>query len=461
MSEHAKAEVLERFLLGQLTPEEARRVLAHLVGCSQCRTEAGSLGAFLRDFEQIELEAREAGSDLTPEEAAVSAESLTIYDEAIERALSAVRLHGGKARERKVKAERVLKLLLRKGLGALNARIHGWYPIYEALLTRAQALRHESPQKMVDHTFWALWVSGYLGHEGFTREQVADLRTRAHAEHGNALRVAERFLEAEREFENAAAWQRVGTGDPLIALRLADLWASLLGTRHRYNEALAVLRQVHSLSVRLGDRHREGRALLSKALYTGYMGKPLEAIGLIDEGLRKVDFHREPDLKASSLRNRLLFMVDGGLFQEALELMERDRGQFLGDGGRLDQAKLVWIEGRLHGALGRLDRAEETLRDVIAVFQGERIQAHAAMASLDLAVILMHRNATDEACRLADDAFAVFRSLKLNDAQAEALIVLREALEQRIVTAGFLKSLVEFLRRAEHDPYARYEPRFH
>ncbi|HYG65508.1 MAG TPA: hypothetical protein VEL74_23200, partial [Thermoanaerobaculia bacterium] len=87
-------------------------------------------------------------------------------------------------------------------------------------------------------------------------------------------------------------------------------------------------------------------------------------------------------------------------------------------------------------------------------------RAHAAMASLDLAVILMHRNASDEACLLADEAFGVFRGLKINDAQVEALLVLREVLEQRIVTAGFLQSLVDFLRRAEHDPYARYEPRF-
>lgn len=458
MNEHPRAEVLERFLLGQLPPGEARSVVAHLMaGCATCRSAVGDFGRFLRDVERAP---RAAEADLTAAEAEVPAEALAVYDEPIERALAAVRLHGNKARVRKAKTEKVLALLARNGWGRLNPRVHGWFPIYEALLTRTQALRHESPQDMVEHAFWAVWVSAFLEKDGFTREQTADLRARAHAEHGNALRVAERFHEAERAFEKAASWQRVGTGDPLIALRLADLWASLLGTRHRYGDALMVLRQVHALSVRMGDRHREGRCVIKKALYTGYMGQPLEAIRLIDEGLRKVDLVREPDLEAPALRNRLLFMVDCGLFQEALELVEGRRDQFLGGGGRLDRAKLAWIEGRIQGALRQLDRAEELLREVAVEFQDLGIHAHAALASLDLAVILMHRNAADEACRLADEAFAVFRSLRINDAQAEALIVLREALEQRIVTAGFLQSLVDFLRRAEHDPHARYEPRF-
>lgn len=459
MEEHPRHDVLLKFLLGELAPEGVRSVTAHLVdGCPACGKELEELARFLYELETGT--GPTAGAELTPEEAAIPADSLSGYDSAIDRALSAVRLHGVKALKRKTQTKRVLQLMEKSGMRHVSVRSQGRYPVYEAALARAQALRHEDPQEMVFFTWFALRASLNMEEEGFTDKQIADFRAKAFGESANALRVAERLGEAEKDIDLAFKWARSGTGDPAIEVRLMKIRASLLGTQHRYWEAVKLLQRVHASYLRLGDRHEAGRALITQGIYTSYFQDAPSAIELIERGAELVDERRDPGLKTTVLQNQLWILVDHGLFTEAGELL-REKGALLEIlAGKLDRAKLEWLEGRLMAGTGQPELAEVLLREAVATFSSLDSRGHAALASLDLAVVVMHRGDTEEAFQLANEAFLVFRRLKINDAQVEALLVLREALESRIVTAGFLQSIADFLRRAEHDPYARYEPVF-
>ena len=85
---------------------------------------------------------------------------------------------------------------------------------------------------------------------------------------------------------------------------------------------------------------------------------------------------------------------------------------------------------------------------------------HEALITIDLASAVMCQGRSAEASELALEALQVFARLKLRDRAREALVVLAEALEAGLLTAALLDSVAEFLRRAEHDRQARFQPRF-
>jgi tetratricopeptide (TPR) repeat protein len=457
LSDHFPSALLEKFLSGELSPDETRSVVAHLVrGCEQCRAAMGPTAELLLDLEAAEQEEAWLGAEDIEDMAGEAAG----YDAALDRALAAVRLHGEKTLKRKAKVKRALKLLTEKGLAPLSTRKQGRYPLYEALLRRSWQLRHSDPQEMVSLAWFAVQVAAILGRDGFTTDQVSDFQAQALGELGNALRVADRLPEAEEMLARADSYWKVGTGNPSIALRLLDLRASLLGTQHRYREALELLEKIYGLQLEASDQHGAGRALIKKGIYTGHSGDLQAAVDLLERGASMVQVERDSGLPMVARYNQLWFLVDYGLLEEAASILARHRKGLFKVGERLNRAKLCWVEGRIYGGLGDLERAELMLRKARLDLAAAGAKGHAATVALDLAAVLMHRREYEEVRRLAEEAYTAFCEAKIHDSQAEALLTLREAFEAQIVTAGFLRSVADFLRRAEHNPNARYEPSF-
>jgi hypothetical protein len=88
------------------------------------------------------------------------------------------------------------------------------------------------------------------------------------------------------------------------------------------------------------------------------------------------------------------------------------------------------------------------------------VRGHEAIVGLDLAAVVMRQGRHREGLVYAAEALQEFTRLQLDDQIAEALLVLAEAITQRLVTATLVQSVADFVRKAEHDPRARYEPRF-
>jgi hypothetical protein len=382
-----------------------------------------------------------------------------MYEVAVTQAIEAVRLHGRLAPERTAKFRQALALLTDRGLDALDHRRFGLYASVKALLARSWQLRHENPEQMVYFAYFAASISKRLEKEGFAQEKVMDLRARAVGEYANALRVADRLVEAEDHLREAFQLAALGTGDSAVELRLQDLKASLLGTQHRYSEAVQLLDHLYAASLMHGDRHRAGRVLITKGLYVGYSGDVDEALALLEKGSAMLDATRDSELARLALHNRLNFLVEDARLESALALLEQHR-DLLRSGGQLDRCKLLLAESRICAGLGLLDLAEESYYEVKAGFLALGVDGHAALSALELATVLMRQGKSSEARQFATEALQVFTRLNIPDTQVEALLVLAEALRSELLSAGLLQSVGEFLRRAEHDPKARYQPRF-
>jgi len=82
--------------------------------------------------------------------------------------------------------------------------------------------------------------------------------------------------------------------------------------------------------------------------------------------------------------------------------------------------------------------------------------------TIDLAAVILRqsRNRYTEAVTLAIEALTTFTQLQVKPQMVEALHVLAHAVKDGIVTAALLQSVADFVRKAEHDRWARYQPRF-
>ena len=124
--------------------------------------------------------------------------------------------------------------------------------------------------------------------------------------------------------------------------------------------------------------------------------------------------------------------------------------------------KFRWLEGRVEAGLRNFLRAEEIFREVQAGLTGAGLKFQSALASLDLADVLLNRKEAAEAREIILQAVEVFKGLGIDRERFMAVVLLRYAVEQgtaAFALAEMLAEVIAFLRRAEHDPNARFEPR--
>ncbi|HEX2643771.1 MAG TPA: hypothetical protein VHU81_12330 [Thermoanaerobaculia bacterium] len=452
MTEHPTGSELEQFLDGSLPRERTRRVLIHLLrGCDSCQ-------AAIRPKAVSLFQAGVEGEDLSR----LRPEDLAAFLPVLERSVPP-RTRRILRRHPRRPASRFLPRG-EKGGAALPARSPGAYPVYEALLARSWSFRQDSPRKMVEYAWYATRAAACLQQEGLTPEEALDLQARALGELANAYRVADRLEEAEKTLGDAEALSRQGTGEAFLALRLAELRAALLAARHRYPEAVALLGRLADELLERDERHAAGRVRISQGAFTGYLGGPPEAVDealrLLDLGLGLVDPEREPQLGAAACLERVELLIAAGRLERAQADLAAWRESLLGSDRRLDRARVVSLEGRIQAGLGCFQLAEGALREARDIFEDLDVKGPWALACLDLGVALAGLGRTAEARGLAEESLWVFRHLRIAFGVLEALCLLDDVLQSDLLSAGFLERLARFVRRAEHEPAARFDPGF-
>src|SRR5262249_51528430 len=155
--------------------------------------------------------------------------------------------------------------------------------LFEALLEKAWGLRREDPGQMIQMSLLAAQIAQKLSARRYGAQKLLDFQCRAWTELGNAYRVADQLDAAYSAFCRAYTLYEQGTQDKAILIRLLDFQASLAADRRHFGLACTVLLTLQKQYLAAGDRQRAGRALVSRALYTGYSGKPEEAIDLLQE----------------------------------------------------------------------------------------------------------------------------------------------------------------------------------
>lgn len=436
MKDHLTSEEISAFVRGELAPERTRVLIQHVIrGCPTCcATSAPILGL--------------GQPGPSPDE----------YDAAVDRAYKTARRFA-RTREREArKARRIAVEIQERGLEALGTLKKSEPALVEALLTRSWSLRHEDPVKMAEFARLATLAARDLDAVALGPQRVSDIKCRAHAELGNALRVNELFDEAQTAFHRAYNHYRQGSQDPLLLARWLDFQSSFYRARRRFKAARNCLLLAYTIYIRQGHQHLAGRAILSMGIFTGYAGEPEKALGLLSEGLSLIDETLDPELAFTGIHNQIWFLADCGRFDQAERLLFQNRGRYEGQ-GKLNRLRMRWMEGRIDTGLGRHERAAAIFAEVKAGFDEANLGFPAALASLDQALALMRRGRTSDAREIAMDAAESFRGLGVEREMLTAILFLREAFRLGVAQVSLLEDVIAFLRRAEHDPDARFDPR--
>ena len=446
MNDHPTAAELEGFVWNRVSSGRARDIVAHLVhGCEPCQTAlvphlAGLLGA------------------AEPPEALLSAREDAGYDAALDRAFAAAFRRSEELKEeRKREALSLISDISLEELPEVPPHLRG-VPLFEALLERSWSLRHENPEEMVKVAELARVLAERLEPGELRAQSIADIQCRAWIELGNAHRVADDLPEAEQALGRATELFMQGTQDELLAVRLFDVQASLLGDLRRFDLAATALDLVFAICKRRGNEHLAGRALISKGMCIGYQGSSEEAIRCIGQGLSLIDEDHDPRLVFLALHNQARLLADCGRLREARATLWKLKTRGLDGGGRISELKIRWLEGQINASLGELERAETALLDVRLGFEQAGLGYKAALAGLELGLVRLRRGQTGAAIQEVLAAVDVFLSLGIAREAGASVLLLRKTLDRKILDAALLEHVIGQLQRTEKAAGGPFEP---
>lgn len=438
MSEHPTPAELEAFIKGNLPLRRFPSIARHLL--RRCSTCISYLAPYYRSL--------------------LSTDSVA-DEEIFNRTLMAFRCHRRYLRLEGIRQRKVANLF--EGGGGWEALVKSEIPLrglgaLKALLDQIWGIRHENLNEMVRLARQAVEVSGRLDPRWHSKLEVADWQARAWGECGNALRASDDLDEAERAFGIAFEFLLQGTGDAHLKARLHDLYASYLGTRRAFDLAFTALDIVHATYLELGDAHLAGKALVTKAIYLHYSGQSEQALVVNQLAMSSVDFIRDPSLIHFSIHNQIWFLISCGKFVEAKKELFRRSGSLYAIDGRINKIRLRWLQAQVNAGLKEWLSAEQGLLQVKEGFEEEGMGFHAALASLDLALVWMHQDRYEETEKMVIEVADVFVALRIQREAFGAIMVLKEAFEREMATLGLLKDVVEFLRRWYLNPNERFLP---
>jgi tetratricopeptide (TPR) repeat protein len=506
MSEHPTAAELEGLVRGDLSRDQARSVVRHLLrGCESCVAHIAPYASLLlagpaaaRHAEHAEnysqaspappagdavpaglsgswpRTSRRAGSRLgvqgAPATPTTPSPALTFavsppqgvggdepdrsllehaYDRAIDRAFAAVMRHGEHAARFGARAGKALARLTAEqleGLRELPADLRG-FAGYEALLDRSWAMRREDPKQMVKLAELAVDAAAGLGEEGFSAGQVEDFQARAAIELANAYRVMDRLEEAQAGLEAARRHYREGSQDRLLGARLLEVEANVHGDGGEFGEALAALDRALRVYRRHGDPHLAGRSLIKKGLYTARAGRQQEAIELLTEGLAMIDPRQDGPLVLAAVHNTACCLLQGGRYREARSLLWRHLSLYEQHAGRQDRLKLRWLQAQIYAGLGDFVRAERAFEEVRLGLREAGKSHSEAMATVELADLRLRQGREDVARGLAVEAAELVLGLDIGREASAALEVQKARIQgTAVVTPELVGQILQLLR---------------
>ncbi len=448
MSEHPSAEDLRGLFFGGVPEERLRAAVLHLLrGCPECRAAA--------------FEHARAMAAPFPREAQIPPETDKAYDAAIRRSIQAARRYLEQEEKLPGRIEEARALLDAKDMDGFIRAPRWLYglPFVEALLERSWAVRHDDPQKMVLYALFASLEADQLDRKKLGEQRVEDIRCRALVELANAHRVADDLRQAEVALGEAAEAFQKGSKDDRLKARLLEVQASLYGDERSFDLCFQSLDLVIALHRRLGDDHMVGRALIKKGLFHGHNQDFDRAIELLEQGFTLIDDKRDPKLAMGTVHNIVHFLVKRGSYRKARRLLWENLWRYEKHGGEIDRIKVWGLRGLINTGLGNFKLAEQEFRKGKEGLEAAGLRYTAAIAALDLADVQLRQGKTKEAQALAREAVDVFRSLRISRETEIAVLFLEETVKQRLLSSAVLREIAEFLRRAEQDSGARFEPK--
>jgi hypothetical protein len=442
---HPRPAELESFLLGELPACDAARIVAHLLkGCETCSRQMEPLASVLLRPDCISDAPVEVGSE---------------YDFPLFKAFAAARRYAAAFNRERREAERdgedlrLREVPMPKLLDVRSRASRDWERC-EQLLARCRNLRQGHPGNWVTAASLAISLAEQIAPEYRGAQALSDLQARAWSERGNARRVADDLTGAEADLAHAIELARTGSGNLHLLAHLLDLTASLRIDQRRFDDAFQLLDWVYAIHLELGERHEAGRALISKSSAAAYALDLEGAVRLLGQGLALIDADQDPHLVLAVAHNLSYHLMDEGRLEEARRLLHESRALCASYGGRIDQLKSRWLDGRIAMRLEDLAGADRAFREVRAGFEELGLPYDVALVSLELAEVWLGQGRAQEIQLLLDDTVATFRARGIGREALAALLMLRETAERQSVTTALLRRVAAELQRLDSESAA-------
>lgn len=451
---HPDRERLERFMKGRLPGESSKDIVLHLLsGCESCRRIARE------SFPCVDDERTSSAS--MPEEWRTS--STSRYSQVFEQVLPEIceaedALESDRSLAPQLLAELERHPHERRLLLIRNSRRFRSWSLCESLIERTFEMGLEDPGAAIDLGQLAIAVVDLLDPEDFKVELLQDLKGRAHAYLGNALRVSGELLEANNHFGIADQCLDRGTGDQLERARNLELKANLVAENRKYAEALSLLDEAIRIYRAAKEYHRLGRTLIIKGHHLGEKGDIAGAVAALMQGIRHIEIPREPRLELVAKHNLVRHLYQVGRYHQATALLPETRELHRAMGSEMDRVRFKWLEGLIVRDSGDLEGAETILEDVRNFFLEKEIAHDSALVSLDIAAIYLRQRRTTELKQLANQMLRVFHALRINREAIAALVLFQKAVEVDRVTLGLVRDLAAYLKTSRQDPRLPFRP---
>ena len=273
----------------------------------------------------------------------------------------------------------------------------------------------------------------------------------------NARRVQGDLPGAEEAFlRSDRLWEAGAPADPgaLDGSRLLDLKGSLRQYQGRFEEALDLFELAQRATA---DVEAAGRLLLKKASTLRQMGEYERSL---------IELRRADSLVEGCLDSRLAWLVqylltanlcDMRRYTEAEALLPAVRELAERAGNELDLIRVLWLEGRVAAGLDKREEALPALEQVRRYFTTEQIAYDAALASLEVAVLVLEVGRTGEVRTLAEEMLWIFKAQGVHREALAALKLFYEAARREEATAELAREILDYLNKARSNPGLRFQ----
>lgn len=216
-----------------------------------------------------------------------------------------------------------------------------------------------------------------------------------------------------------------GSGDP----RLRAVWlrqqAALKSHQRDFRRAAALAAEAAEVFRSLGQREELGRCLLEQGLFTGYAGRPQEALRHVFESLRLIE--ADVDLACQAVHATASLAIDAGEPELGLKLLHENRPFIERCGRPIARLRMHWLLGEGEHALNLLHAAESSLLHARRGFGEAGLPYETALVSLTLAMIYLKMEKLSELAALVEEMLPIFRSLGVKRETFASLILWKRA----------------------------------
>lgn len=310
------------------------------------------------------------------------------------------------------------------------------------------------PPDAVELTTLATEIADHLDVTTHPSDTVHRLRGAAWRERGYALFYTGDFAKAERAVERAErAFRTCGVADYEQA-RVGIVRALVMRPLERFQEATQAAASSSETFRRFGDMQRMASSQIAEVHMLAAQADYEQAIAILESLEARLRYADDADTHARVVANLGYCSWKAGRRGVAIGHYEVASALYDALGNRTEAARNRWNVAAILAEDGRASDALPRLRRVIVELQGLAMASETALASLDLADLLLADNRFDEVEALCRDAIRSFEhsGVAYTARALTALGYMHEAAMQRVATRPLVRHVRNYIRRLPSEP---------